>query len=87
MIAITKLNCQKIMYDNREFKKLKQLRTSQNKIYPNNFFSAMKRKKKGVSKNETLYGVPTTHPSLVKNLTGSSRILADLQRPVKDPQG
>ena len=25
--------------------------------------------------------------SLVKNLTGSSRILADLQRPVKDPQG
>ena len=25
--------------------------------------------------------------SLVKNLTGSSRILADLQRPVKGPQG
>ena len=25
--------------------------------------------------------------TLVKNLTGSSRILADRQRPVKDPQG
>ena len=25
-------------------------------------------------------------PSLVKNLTGSSRIFEDLQRPAKDPQ-